>query len=350
MQVAIKDGRNLFKYSICQRNRAAGSKIWYLRTFDTVTKKITFESLGTEKKTEAVELLAQRQAERFKTPEQRQAEKLPSIVEAVGCWLDFVSRGNAGTFRVYSNKIPYFLDYCKKNNIEKITDFSTQHAAALIEGLPKENKPGTVLNKKRVYSNLFTWIYTRYDIEKINPFSRVKTQKVARAEKEFWTVEEIGLILDNAGSASERLLFAFMAFAGLRYFEAEGLFWENIEGGKLSIVGKGSKAARVPIGERLEAEIERYITENDGERSGRIFSGFSNNGENLHLKAICQKLGMSGAAHCHKFRHSFASNLLRAGGSIIAVSKLMRHEKPDITLRVYSHCLPDDLEKTLNLL
>ena len=340
----------MLKYSIIQRNRAAGSKIWYLRTFDTETKKITFESLGTEKKGEAVELLAKRNAERFKTPAQILQEKQPSIEKAVSSWLDTVSRGNPGTFNQYSINIPHLLEFCKDHKIERLGDFTTQNATELIKTFPAENKASTILNKKRIYNNFFNWAFATYGIEKINPFTRVKTPKVKRAEKEFWTVEQIEKILDNAGNPLERLLFAFMAFAGLRYFEAVGICWENIEGGKLSIVGKGDKPAKVPIGGRLEKEINLFLSGKSKPENGRIFPKLDNQNENKRLKAICKRLGIPGGAHCHKFRHSFASNLLRAGASIIAVSKLMRHEKPDITLRFYSHCLPDDLEKTLILL
>lgn len=340
----------MLKYSIIQRNRAAGSKIWYLRTFDTETKKITFESLGTEKKGEAVELLAKRNAERFKTPAQILQEKQPSIEKAVSSWLDTVSRGNPGTFNQYSINIPQLLEFCKAHKIERLGDFTTQNATELIKTFPAENKASTILNKKRICNNFFNWAFATYGIEKINPFTRVKTPKVKRSEKEFWTVEQIEQILENAGSTSERLLFAFMAFAGLRYFEAAGLRWENLDGGKLSIVGKGDKPAKVPIGGRLEKEINLFLSGKSKPENGRIFPKLDNQNENKHLKGICERLGLHGGAHCHKFRHSFASNLLRAGASIIAVSKLMRHEKPDITLRFYSHCLPDDLEKTLTLL
>lgn len=338
------------KFTIIQRNKAIGSKIWYLRIFDTDTKKITFESLGTEKKREAEDILAIRNSERFKTAEQIRLDKLPTIVDAVNKWLDFVSKGNKGTFRVYSNKVPYLLDFCKERGITRIMDFTATDATNLINGLPENNNTQTILNKKRVYSNIFNWIYSAYGIDKLSPFARVKTPKVHKTEREFWTVEQIEKILDATHEPSRRLLYAFMAFAGLRFFEAEGLTWENISGGKIAITGKGDKPARLPIGHRLNAEIERFIDGKPHPDAGRVFTPFYNSTENLHLKKTCSELGLSGTAHCHKFRHSFASNLLRAGASIVAVSKLMRHEKPDITLRVYSHCLPDDLEETLKLL
>lgn len=346
----------MLKYSICQRNRAAGSKVWYLRTFDTVSKKITFESLGTEKKSEAQNALLLKNAERFKSPEEKRLEMLPTIREAVAQWLDNVSRGNPGTYREYANKMPHLFEYCESNKIESIADFTTQHAAGLIEALPKDHKPTTIVNKKRVYSAFFTWVYSRYGIERINPFNRVKTPKAARVEKEFWTVEQIEKILEftsdpeGRNDPEERFLFAFMAFAGLRFFEAASMSWERIEGGKISLTGKGDKFAKVPIGEKLKREIGLYLNGEAKPSTGRIFRKFLNFSENSHLKTICEKLGFQGEAHCHKFRHSFISNLLISGGSIVAVSKLARHEKPDITLRFYAHCLPDDLDKTLNLL
>ena len=340
----------MLKYSICQRNRAAGSRVWYIRTFDTVTKKISFESLGTEKKGEAVEMLARRNAERFRTPEETRAAQMPTIAAAGREWLEMVSRGNNGTFINYRNKIPALLDYCEKRGVFKISEFTTAHAAGLVESFPKVQKPSTIATKKRVYSTFFNWAFTKYGVEKINPFQRVKTPKMTSKEKEFWTPVQIAQILDHSEDGSERLLFAFMAYAGLRFSEAAGLCWENIEGGKISIVGKGSKFARVPIGERLRRELERFLDGAERPANGRIFRKYSNRRENTRIKSICDGLGMTGEAHAHKFRHSFISNLLKAGGSIVAVSKLARHEKPDITLRFYAHCLPDDLETTLNLL
>lgn len=340
----------MLKYSIIQRNLAAGSKVWYLRTFDTVSKKVSFESLDTEKKGDAQRELDKRNAERFKSPEQLRQERTAPIKEAVFAWLDIMSRGNAGTFDMYKGRINYFLDFCGSRKIERLGDFTTKEATELMGTMPATNKASTIANKKRIYTAFFNWAFATYGIEKINPFKRVKTPKIKRKEREFWTLEQLGQILDNAGDPLERLLFAFMAFAGLRFFEAAGLCWENLDGGKLSIVGKGDKPAKVPIGGRLDGEIKLYLDGKPRPDHGRIFEGVYNVKENLNVKRICERLGIPGLSHCHKFRHSFASNLLRAGASIVAVSKLMRHETPDITLKFYSHCLPDDLDQVLTLL
>lgn len=230
------------KYTICQRNRAAGSKVWYLRTFDTVSKKITFESLGTEKKGKAQELLDQKKAERFKTPAQLLQEKQPPIKKAVQAWLDTVSRGNPGTFEQYSSKIPHLLEFCEAHKIERLGDFTTQSATELISTLPAENKASTILNKKRIYNNFFNWAFATYGIEKINPFARVKTPKVKRTEKEFWTVEQLEKILDKFGRSVRA-----------SFIRSHGLCRVALFRGRGALLGKLGRRQTLDSGKRRQA-------------------------------------------------------------------------------------------------
>jgi integrase len=51
---------------------------------------------------------------------------------------------------------------------------------------------------------------------------------------------------------------------------------------------------------------------------------------------------------CHAMRHHYASVLLDAGESILAVSEYLGHADPGFTLRVYTHLLPSSDERTRN--
>jgi integrase len=51
------------------------------------------------------------------------------------------------------------------------------------------------------------------------------------------------------------------------------------------------------------------------------------------------------AVRFHDCRHTAASLLLSAGLSLRAVSRRLGHAKPEMTLRVYAHCLPADDER-----
>jgi integrase len=58
--------------------------------------------------------------------------------------------------------------------------------------------------------------------------------------------------------------------------------------------------------------------------------------------------GFPGKAHAHRFRHSFGSNLIRAGVNIKIVQTLMRHESITLTLDTYGHILDTDCEKAIS--
>lgn len=49
---------------------------------------------------------------------------------------------------------------------------------------------------------------------------------------------------------------------------------------------------------------------------------------------------------CHALRHFYASTLLDAGGSILALSEYLGHADPGFTLRTYTHLMPSSTERT----
>ena len=49
---------------------------------------------------------------------------------------------------------------------------------------------------------------------------------------------------------------------------------------------------------------------------------------------------------CHALRHFYASTLLDAGESILALSEYLGHADPGFTLRTYTHLMPSSMERT----
>ena len=47
----------------------------------------------------------------------------------------------------------------------------------------------------------------------------------------------------------------------------------------------------------------------------------------------------------HELRHHYASILIAAGCSIVAVQRALGHSKPSVTLDVYGHLMPSDSER-----
>lgn len=342
-------GPNMKKFSIIQRNKDKGSKIWYLRTFNTDTHRISYKSLNTSTKYKAEQLLEKEKQKIYLNPEKEKLDSLPPLKNLSVNWLNFVeSNYTHGTAQSYKSKLKDFFKYCDTHEIIFFPSFTVINANELINS--QQIKSVTKRNKKFIYQAFFKWILRTYDIDSKNVFSKVQTPKVQKPIRSFWTLEQIKDILGNCTNKQIRLCFAFMAYCGLRISETLKLNWENLTDNTIEIVnGKGGKNAVLPLSNQIKQEIRIYRESAKTATENKIFS-VSLQAIKNELKETCKKSGIEGHNHLHKFRHSFASNLLRNGGNIIAVSKLMRHATPSMTLNVYSHVLPDDLGETLKLL
>ena len=67
------------------------------------------------------------------------------------------------------------------------------------------------------------------------------------------------------------------------------------------------------------------------------------------LRKIEQKNGLKPVS-CHGLRHTYCSLLLSQNVPIQTVSKYMGHSDSTVTLKVYSHFIPDTQDKALNAL
>lgn len=336
------------KLSIIQRNKNSGSKIWYLRTFNTDTHKITYKSLNTTVKYKAEQALEKQKQKIYLNPEDEKIENLPPLRDLYSVWIKYIeSNFKELTAINYRCRFRHFFKYCDQHNINQFKNFTAINANEIINEL--QGKATTKRNYKMIYQSFFKWILSNYDINKNSVFNKVKISKVQPPNRSFWTLDQIDKILNSCSNPQIRLSFAFMAFCGLRVFEVLNLSWENITESTIDVInGKGGKNAVLPLSKKLKKEIELYL-KNTPNTNGKIFTT-NYQAISRELKRCCQRCNIGGQNHVHKFRHSFASNLLKQGANIVALSKLMRHSSPSMTLNIYSHVLPNDLENTLELL
>jgi len=274
-----------------------------------------------------------------------------TIGEAINSWLNAVKRSRSRcTYSGYRSATKSFLPYFS----QKMADFSKKDAVNMAETLSEGLNPNTIRAKRVVWHSFFEWAIDIYELDMQNPFKKMKMlPRKKPIERFFWTPDQIEMILDHAPSPEHRIFYAMMAFNGLRFFEAAEFKWEYIRDGWLTFNGKGSVRGRIPLCPRLREEFSRYLGSPAFPSCGSVFSRrFYESHENKILKTICKRLDMKfdGVAHCHRFRHSFASNALRAGANIAVISKLLRHSNINVTCSHYLHISDSDMESTLKLL
>lgn len=154
----------------------------------------------------------------------------------------------------------------------------------------------------------------------------------------------------------ERAVAALMRLAGTRIAETVGLDLDDLpttqRRRRLRIRGKGRKQRSIPVHTELGTALDAWLAER------RIWPGSDTNpalflnrsGGRLSTRAadtiiarIARAAGLTDQVTPHVLRHSFGTDLVRAGTDLVTVAELLGHASLDST-RVYTLPTEDDLD------
>jgi len=141
----------------------------------------------------------------------------------------------------------------------------------------------------------------------------------------------------------------FLMDTGCRKSEAMGLSWSEVDFDNLIVKlhGKGAKDRLVPFSFEMRRHFWQWKKLN---RWDLVFPG--RNGQRLErrnmlrdVKLLCRRLGFAAPVRTiHAFRHTFATNYLRKGGSVFHLQKVLGHSTLEMTRR-YANLVTEDLQK-----
>ncbi len=194
-------------------------------------------------------------------------------------------------------------------------------------------------------------------IIKTNPAANLEIPKRMRSLPKLLSVSEIELLISSAGdihnTARLRAMLELTYASGLRVSELCELPMTANLGDKLLIHGKGAKERIVPMHERAQYALEKWL-ELRGDNPSKYV--FPSNGQTGHITRdgffkILKKCAVLAGIDPHRvsphvLRHSFASHLLAGGANLRAIQTMLGHE--DIsTTQIYTHVMPDKLMETV---
>lgn len=147
------------------------------------------------------------------------------------------------------------------------------------------------------------------------------------------------------------LILLFLLDTGCRITEAlkvrvSDLDLENL---LVTLDGKGRKQRVVPFSFELRKALFRYIRDFGRKVDALLFATESETRLGRRnvlrdVKTLCQRLGFTAPARTlHAFRHTFAVNYLRRGGSVFHLQKVLGHSTLEMTRR-YANLLTEDLQ------
>lgn len=203
-------------------------------------------------------------------------------------------------------------------------------------------------------------------IDKVDSFRNTERKK----EMLFWTLEEFSRFIACVKQEELYAYFNTLYYTGMRKGEAQALLWSDVDLGNgtininKSITRKtehGSYAVTSPkndssnrkitINKKL-IEILKNHKSPTVNKDSFVFGGaapLSNTTIDRYLSFYSNEANVKKIRQ-HDFRHSHASFLIANGISIVAVSKRLGHSTVSQTLDTYSHLMPAEEQKILDVL
>ncbi|TGM74090.1 tyrosine recombinase XerC [Leptospira mtsangambouensis] len=262
------------------------------------------------------------------------------------------------TLFAYLRDLKFFFEFCLKEEID-ILSVDVLDVRAYFADL-KSAKKQDKRTQSRKLSSLRTFYKFLFREEKIgaNPILQVSFPKTKKKLPKNFTPIETEDILDyEDGDKAEVLgkrdkaIVEVLYSTGLRVFELVNakLSDLNHELTSLKVMGKRRKERFVFIGEEAQNALREYLEERGTDGPEEIF--LNQRGGKLTTRGIRYILserrtvmGMEKAITPHKFRHTFATDLLNAGADIRAVQELLGHASLSST-QVYLSVSRDRLKE-----
>lgn len=194
-------------------------------------------------------------------------------------------------------------------------------------------------NIRQNLSCVFTWLYQKRLIE-VNPMDGIGTIKLEKTIKEEFSDIEAEKLKQNTKNERDRAIVELLLATGMRISELISL---NRDGSidminkKVKIKGKGSKERTVYFSDVAALYIDKYIKTRTDNNSAlfvslrKPYKRIDVKAAQSMLKTLGNKCGID-KVHPHRFRRTFATNMLKKGMSVEQLSKILGHEKIDTTM------------------
>ena len=259
--------------------------------------------------------------------------------DMVGIYLDAlrVEGRSEKTLQRYQRELMKFHKF-DPTPLRQITVFNLRQyfAAEKARGLADN----TVKGNREVFHAYFGWLHHEGFLT-IDPCGNLRSFKAKVEEKQPFSDIELERLKSGCETAKDRAIVSFLLSTGCRIGEVVKLNRSDIDfrTKEVKVCGKGNKERYVYFNDVTSMYLQTYLNSRTDNLDALFVSKFNRRmNEHSHqakLRDLGKKVGIE-KVHPHRFRHTFASNLIRNGMPIQEVSILMGHARLETT-QIYAH-------------
>jgi site-specific recombinase XerD len=167
------------------------------------------------------------------------------------------------------------------------------------------------------------------------------------------SVDEVARFWSSFRTSRDLAIVGLMLLQGLRSSEVIALNCEDVlrAESQIRVRGKGNKIRCLPLASDTVLLLDRYLRLERPEQYGpALFVSLKGQARGVRMTPAGmrslfrhhRRVSQTAPAHPHRFRHTFASDMVRAGISLPALMKLMGHAHISTTM-VYVQISPRDV-------
>jgi integrase/recombinase XerD len=273
------------------------------------------------------------------------------------------------TLEAKGRYLRYFAAWCEERGISRPTEVTLPLVERYQRWLfhyrkPEGGEPLSIHSQRSYLATLrpfFKWlVQQRYLLA--NPASElVIPRKIKHLPRDVLTAEEAETVLRQPDLTDplglrDRVILETLYATGVRRFELAALRLHDLDlarGAALIREGKGGRQRAVPLGERCQAWIEKYLREVRPQLvvepdDGTVFLNnlgepFSLNGLTQLVRGYVLESGVPKKGACHLFRHTAATLMLEGGADVRYIQEYLGHADLETT-EIYTHVTIDKLQ------
>ena len=288
------------------------------------------------------------------------ASSLDILLDDLEAWLGilhsqrYVSEHTLAAYRRDLNKLANFL---VSQGCEEWAEVDQDRLTAFIGPLLSTNSllPTSIQRMLSAMRGFYDWLGQQGKVS-YNPARAFKIKRQTRELPHVMDVDVVNALLDAPPPEGEhaiklwirdKAVMELFYSSGLRVSELSNTHLTDIDlnGGLITVTGKGRKTRVLPIGRKASLAIREWLRIRSdfikadssdwiflSERGGR----FTERAIQYALEAQARRIGIAQHLHPHLLRHCFASHLLESSQDLRAVQELLGHASISTT-QIYTH-------------